>query len=305
MTELIREFASVCRREIPSADVIEDYPLGEKTTMKAGGNAALCVLPKNRDALVSALRLLRRYPVRRAVLGHGSNLVVCDSGFSGVAVRTEEVREIRISGTEVKADAGVMLSALAGAVCEAGLSGLAFASGIPGTVGGACYMNAGAYGGEMAAVLESVTCFDMRDGSVRELPASDCGYAYRHSRFMEEKDLIVLSCSLRLACGDREEIAAEMKKNRDARKEKQPLEYPSAGSFFKRCEGHFTAQMIDEAGLKGFSVGDAQISEKHAGFLINRGHASAYDIYELSEIVRLTLKNRYGVEIHREVEFLG
>ena len=305
MTDLLREFAGACRREIASAEVIEDYPLGEKTTMKAGGNAALCVLPKDRDAFLSVLRLLRRYPVRYAVLGHGSNLVVSDSGYPGAVIRTEEMKELRITGTEIRADAGVMLSALAGAACEAGLSGLEFAFGIPGTVGGACYMNAGAYGGETAAVLASVTCFDMREGTVREMPVSACRYGYRSSVFMEDREKIILSCAFRLVPGDRETISALMKKNMEARKEKQPLEYPSSGSFFKRCEGRFTAQMIDEAGLKGFSVGDAQISVKHAGFLINRGKASAHDIYELSEIVRLTLKDRYGVEIHREVEFLG
>jgi UDP-N-acetylmuramate dehydrogenase len=237
------------------------------------------------------------------VVGNGSNLLVSDEGYHGVIISTERFRKLEISGCRVNAGAGVLLSRLANAACGESLSGLEFSAGIPGTVGGAVVMNAGAYGSEIKDVLESVCILD-EEGQVRTLSGADLKLGYRTSILME-KPWIVLEAAFALTPGEEGTIRSRMEELAAQRKEKQPLEYPSAGSTFKRPEGHFAGKLIEAAGLKGFSVGGAAVSEKHAGFVINRDSATAADIYRLCREIRERVRENSGVTLELEVKLLG
>lgn len=283
-------------------DVKHDVPLSEFCTLRIGGGADYLLTPTTMEAAASLLRFLNEAGIRHLVLGKGSNLLFEDAGYRGVILHLGALREIAVDGDTLIAQAGAALSAVAMAAAKAGLSGAEFLYGIPGSVGGGVYMNAGAYGGEIGGILARVLCADDA-GNLITLTGAECEPGYRHSRFMREK-LTVLCAEFSLARGDGDAIRANMEELMRRRAEKQPLNYPSAGSTFKRYPGRFTAAMIDEAGLKGRTVGGAQVSEKHAGFLINRGGATCKDMKELIDIVRDEVERIHGVRIEREVVYI-
>ncbi len=277
--------------------------LDKFTTLRVGGPADYFAEPKSEEALLTLIKTAKEAGVPVLLLGNGSNLLVRDGGFRGLAIRLGKAfSRIERRENRLYAQAGALLSVLARQAQEASLTGLEFAQGIPGSVGGGVYMNAGAYGGELAQTVESVRVLDGE--TIREIPGNEMNFSYRHSRAMEE-GWIILGAQFRLAPGDPERIEAAMRDFASRRKEKQPLEYPSAGSFFKRPAGHFAGALIEGAGLKGLSVGGAQVSEKHAGFLINTGGATANDFLRLMERVQASVMEKYGVPLEPEVRIVG
>lgn len=278
-------------------------PMKRHTSFKVGGDAAWFAVPETVEELKAVLRACEKADMPWYVIGRGSNLLVSDCGYPGVIISTAKLDKLEIEGTTVTAGAGVSLSRAASAAYQAGLTGLEFAAGIPGSVGGACVMNAGAYGSEMKHVLKTVTVLT-RDGQVKTLLAEELELGYRTSVIPKE-GYLVLEAEMVLTEGVQEEIKAAMDDLASRRKEKQPLEYPSAGSTFKRPEGFFAGKLIEDAGLKGFSVGGAQVSEKHAGFVINKGDAKAADIYNLCKAVEQKIMEQFGVKLEMEVKMLG
>ena len=284
--------------------VTENAPMAQATTFRIGGPADLLIdLPGT--AAGPILTLCQEENIPYLFIGNGSNLLVGDKGIRGAVLRLldDGADPILLEDNRIYAPAGMQLKRLCLFAREQSLTGLEFAFGIPGTVGGALYMNAGAYGGEMVNVVESADCI-WANGEKRTLSAEELALGYRHSALMEN-DGIVLGVTLRLTPGDYDTIAATMKDLMGRRREKQPLEYPSAGSFFKRPEGYFAGKLIQDAGLKGFAVGDAQISEKHAGFVVNRGNATAADMVELCRRVQEKIMETDGVLLEPEVRFIG
>ncbi len=273
------------------------------TSFRAGGEAKWFAIPETVEELKAVLAACKKADVPWYVIGNGSNLLVSDKGFPGVIISTGKFDRLEVNGTEITVGAGVMLSKLANTAYKAGLTGLEFAAGIPGTVGGACVMNAGAYGSEMINVLKTVTVLTP-EGTVETLPAELLELGYRTS-VIPKKGYLVLEAVVSLAEGNMEESKAVMDDLAFRRKDKQPLEFPSAGSTFKRPAGHFAGKLIEDCGLKGFTVGGAQVSEKHAGFVINKGGATASDIYNLCKEVEKRVKAEFGVSLEMEVKLLG
>ena len=285
-------------------DIIKDAPMKEQTTFGAGGNAAFLVTVDNEDALIKAADLLEEAQINWFLLGNGSNILVSDSGYDGVILKLGTgFEEIRVENENIYAGGAAMLSKVAGAATAEGLTGLEFASGIPGTVGGAVTMNAGAYGGEMKDVIKSARIYFPGMG-IRTVDLKDLHFGYRHSVLKEERG-ILLSVVLGLQFGIKKDIIDKVAELARLRREKQPLEYHSAGSTFKRPEGSYAGKLIMEAGLKGYSCGDACVSEKHCGFVINKGGASASDIYEVIRTVQRRVKENSGYELEPEVILLG
>lgn len=278
-------------------------PMMKHTSFRAGGAARWFVVPETAEELKAVLAACRKADTPWYVIGNGSNLLVSDKGFPGVIISTDKFDRLEVNGTEITVGAGVMLSKLANTAYKAGLTGLEFAAGIPGTVGGACVMNAGAYGSEMINVLKSVTVLTP-EGTVETLPAEKLELGYRTS-VIPKKGYLVLEAVMSLTEGNMEESKALMDDLAFRRKDKQPLEFPSAGSTFKRPAGHFAGKLIEDCGLKGFTVGGAQVSEKHAGFVINKGGATASDIYNLCKEVEKRVKAEFGVSLEMEVKLLG
>lgn len=278
-------------------------PMSRHTTFRAGGEAEWFVMPETAEELAAVFSAAKKAGMDFYIIGNGSNLLVSDRGYDGVVISMEKYRTLEISGTDLTAGAGVPLSRMAAEALKAGLTGLEFAAGIPGTLGGAVVMNAGAYGSEIRDVLKKVTVLD-RQGQVLTLQAEELELGYRTS-CVEKKGLVVLEAEFGLKEGRAEEIRALMDELAARRREKQPLEYPSAGSTFKRPAGNFAGKLIEEAGLKGWSVGGAQVSEKHAGFVINRKDATASDIYRLCRQVQKKVMEHSGVLLELEVKFLG
>lgn len=278
-----------------------DENVAQRSNFKVGGVAALTVYPESSDELVNALRVLKAYDLRYEVLGNCSNILFGFERFEGALIFTDRIAGLRISGNRMVAGAGRSLTGMALAAAEASLSGLEFAYGIPALLGGAVYMNAGAYGGQISDVLEYSIAYDPeRDETVR---IDEHFFAYRHSIYME-RPLVCLEAGFVLSKGEEPLIRAAMRKNMDSRIEKQPLDLPSAGSYFKRPEGHFAGKLIEDCGLKGMSVGGAQVSRKHAGFIVNTGSATAEDILELEEKIKEIVMSRFGVELEREVRLI-
>ena len=281
-------------------------PLDRYTTFRVGGPAALMALPKSEGEVRLALRTAAELGVEPFFLGNGSNLLVADEGYPGFIVKLSTSVSDFVQTREVdrglEAGGAIPLPRLANAALDRGLTGLEFASGIPGSLGGAVTMNAGAYGGELCQVVESVTVMD-RQGNVEKIPNAACKFSYRHSAF-EDGSRLILSARFALQQGDRAEIKAKMDDLNARRQEKQPLEYPSAGSTFKRPQGHFAAALIDQCGLKGLTVGGAQVSEKHAGFIINAGGATCADVLALMDRVRERVLAATGVTLEPEVRLL-
>lgn len=290
-------------KECASLDYEVNVKLSAYSTFKVGGLADYVAFPKSESALCALIDYLKEENIKYCVIGNGSNLLFADEGFRGVIVVTTHLKKIRKTRNTLYAECGVSLSSLSLYAQKNGLSGLEFAFGIPGTVGGAVYMNAGAYGGEIKDVLQKSAYFDVNIGKRCELYKAGHKFGYRTSVY-DSSDHVILSAMFELTPDDPQEIRKRMDGYMAARKEKQPLEYPSAGSTFKRCEGHYTAQMIDEAGLKGLSVGGAQVSEKHAGFVINKGDATSNDIKELVGIIKKKIKEKFDVDIEEEIKYI-
>lgn len=297
--------AALCQLEkIP---VLWDEPMKNHTSFKIGGPAAALCVPKDRRQLRELVGFVQREGVDSWYIGNGSNLLVSDEGLNGVAILLDSGfdGEIEVDGTVLLAPAGKKLSAVCAAACAAGLTGLEFAYGIPGSVGGAVYMNAGAYGGEMKDRLLWVE-YLAPTGEIVRLEQEQMGLSYRHSRFMEEgmQGSCIVRAAFGLQRGEKAAIQSEMDRILNQRRQKQPLEYPSAGSTFKRPQGAFAAQLIDECGLKGFTVGGAQVSKKHAGFVINTGKATCADVLELTRQVRECVQEKTGYLLELEVRQL-
>ena len=284
--------------------ILIDEPMSRHTTFRVGGPADFFVTPKAKEEVRDVIRICKEAGMPYYIIGNGSNLLVSDAGYRGVIVQIyKEMNEVKVEGDLVKAQAGALLSGIAAKALGAELSGFEFASGIPGTIGGACVMNAGAYGGEMKDVLEFVTVLT-GEGKIIELGRNELELGYRTS-VIAKKGYIVLGAVLKLERGDGEKIKTYMDELKEKRVTKQPLEYPSAGSTFKRPEGYFAGKLIEDAGLRGFQVGGAQVSEKHCGFVINRDHATAADIMELMRQVQIRVKENSGVDLEPEVKRLG
>ena len=289
---------------IAKDSILLDEPMSRHTTFRVGGPADFFVTPKAKEEVRDVICICKEAGMPYYIIGNGSNLLVSDAGYRGVIVQIcKEMNEVKVEGDLVKAQAGALLSGIAAKALGAELSGFEFASGIPGTIGGACVMNAGAYGGEMKDVLESVTVLT-GEGKIIELGRNELELGYRTS-VIAKKGYIVLGAVLKLERGDGEKIKTYMDELKEKRVTKQPLEYPSAGSTFKRPEGYFAGKLIEDAGLRGFQVGGAQVSEKHCGFVINRDHATAADIMELMRQVQIRVKENSGVDLEPEVKRLG
>ena len=302
--EQLERLAQTLRTRRPELELREHEPMSRHTTFRIGGPARLMALPRDRKEAAAAVRAAAELGIRPFFLGNGSNLLVADGGYEGFIVKLTGLDQTRVVNRRLRAESGISLARLAMAAWGRGLTGLEFAHGIPGTLGGGVAMNAGAYGGEMSQVLTAVTFLD-EAGQVITLPAQECALTYRHSLFTDHPERLILEAEFELAQGVPTLIKIRMDELAQKRRAKQPLDQPSAGSTFKRPEGHFAAALIEQCGLKGLSVGGAQVSEKHAGFVVNRGGATAEDVLRLMEQVRERVLRDTGVELEPEVKLLG
>lgn len=283
--------------------LLENEPMSVHTTFRIGGPARYFINLTPDTPVPALLAALHRTGEPVTILGRGSNLLVRDEGIPGVVVCTLGRSRVRVEGSRILAQSGAALAQVAAAALANGLAGAEFAAGIPGSVGGAVFMNAGAYGGSMADIVTK-TAYTLPDGTEETLHGGEHGFGYRESAYKTAPERVILSAELQLRNGDPAEIRAKMEDFAMRRRDKQPLEFPSAGSTFKRPEGHFAGKLIEDCGLKGFSVGGAQVSEKHAGFLINRGGATADDMRRLIEEVQARVLSASGVELECEVQLL-
>ncbi|MGX8704606.1 MAG: UDP-N-acetylmuramate dehydrogenase [Lachnospiraceae bacterium] len=289
---------------LPKGKVLSEEPLRLHTTFRVGGPAELYVRPGDEEELIRAVSICRGADTPLFILGNGSNILASDKGFRGVVIEIgRSMSGILVDGERILAGAGATLAAIAREALLASLDGLAFAAGIPGTLGGACVMNAGAYDHEMKDVLESVRLV-FPDGQIREMSPAQLHFTYR-STDIPALGAIVTGASFRLVRGDAEIIRARMEELREQRQEKQPLDLPSAGSTFKRPQGDFAGRLIEAAGLRGYSVGEAMVSEKHCGFVVNRGRAASKDIARVITHVQKTVLDMFGVLLEPEVRYLG
>ena len=289
---------------VAAENILLEEPMHKHTTFRVGGPAEVFVTVENKEQLEKIIKYLNLVERPYFILGNGSNLLVGDKGYRGVIIRLGgEFNTLNTEGTLLTAGASVLLSAAAREAMENGVTGMEFASGIPGSIGGGVKMNAGAYDGEMRQIVESVQVM-YKDGSILDLDNETMEFGYRNS-VIKNRPYVVLQVSLRLQPGNREEILARMNELAARRKEKQPLEFASAGSTFKRPEGYFAGKLIMDSGLRGARIGGAQISEKHCGFVINDGTATAADIAELIQEVSETVKEKFGVTLEPEVILLG
>ena len=284
--------------------ILMEEPMKKHTTFRLGGPADFFLCPSDVNQIPEIIHICREEGIPWFVLGNGSNLLVSDQGYRGVVIQIyKNMNQITVEGTRIYAQAGALLSAVSKKAMEAGLTGMEFASGIPGTLGGAAVMNAGAYGGEMKDILVSVTVLT-DEGEQKVLKAEELNLGYRTS-IIKERGYIVLDGVLQLQAGNRDAIKTRMEELKVQRVTKQPLEYPSAGSTFKRPEGYFAGKLIEDSGLKGYRLGGAQVSEKHCGFVINRDHATADDLYRLFQYIKDVVKEKFQVDMELEVELIG
>ena len=281
----------------------ENEPLSSHSTMRVGGPAALAAFPTDGKELSALIAKAKEAGVRHIIVGNASNILFSDRGFDGLVIFTTAMRSVVWNGASVTAACGASLTGLSAAATKRGLSGLEFAFGIPGTIGGAVYMNAGAYGSQVSAVL-TASDYLTRDGKILTRNADEHKFGYRTSVYRSTDD-VILSAEFTLTPGDPEAIAAKAKQNMDSRRSKQPLEFPNAGSVFKRPEGAFPGALIEQAGLKGLRIGGAEISEKHANFIINRGNATADDILRLTETAQNTVYQKFGIHLETEIIYIS
>lgn len=284
-------------------EIRKNEPMSRHTTFRIGGSAALYLIPQSVGALTDLCGMIRETGARYYILGNGSNVLFDDKGFDGAVISMSALSNISADGTIITAEAGAQLMNVCKKSRDAGLAGMEFAYGIPGSVGGAVYMNAGAYGGETAHILRESAYLDLSDLTVHTIPLAEHSYGYRESIY-KHNNFIILSAAFELQKGNSEEISAQMNDYMNRRITKQPLDYPSAGSVFKRYPGRFTGQMIEEAGLKGYTIGGAQVSEKHAGFIINRGGATAADVLALIEHIKKVILDRFGCALECEMIYV-
>lgn len=281
-----------------------DEPLKNHTTFKIGGNCIALIEPREVSDIVETIKICRENNIKFFVIGNGSNLLVPDEGYNGVIIKLKgEFSTIQVEGEYLIVNSGAKLSEVYTVAYENSLTGFEFASGIPGTIGGAIYMNAGAYGGEMKDIVESVEVLDLDNFELRELKNEELEFSYRKS-IIQRKNYIVTIIKLKLQKGNKEEINAVYEDLRERRNSKQPLNFGSAGSTFKRPEGHFASKLIEDAGLKGYHINDAWVSEKHSGFIVNKGNASFKEVMELIEYVQNVVFEKFGVKLETEVRIL-
>ena len=295
------------RRQLPGLEILEQEPMSLHCSFRTGGPVRAFAAPDSVTSFAKVLSILKDRRLAPYILGNGTNVVFPDEGESCLFVlSTEKLQRLfLLPDGSVYAEAGVSLAHLASFALEQELAGLEFASGIPGTVGGGAVMNAGAYGGELKDVLQSVVLYYLQDQSLYEMTADQCAFGYRSSYFQKTPGCVILSAVFSLRQGSREEIAGKMKELNARRREKQPLELPSAGSAFRRPEGHYAAALIEECGLKGYRIGGAQVSEKHAGFIVNTGNATSKDLYDLLVHVRNTVYREKGIPLEPEIILLS
>ena len=297
-TNYIEELKNICNT------VLLNEPMSLHTSFRTGGPAEVFIKAESTENIINAINIAKKYNKRYIITGNGSNILVKDGGIDGIVINIgNEMSGIKCDGTEIYAQAGAMLSSLASAVADEELTGLEFASGIPGTVGGAVFMNAGAYDGEIKDVIEYADVIDS-EGNVQRLTRDELELSYRHS-VIADKNMIVVGAMFRLNKGIKKDITDKMADFAKRRRDKQPLNYPSAGSTFKRPEGYFAGKLIEDSGLKGKTIGGAQVSEKHAGFVVNIGNATSGDIITLMEFCIETVYNKFGVKLEPEVRILG
>ena len=292
----------ILTKDIPNSEVYLNEPMSKHTSFKIGGNADIYVKAKNVEDIKYIINYVKNKKIPLTVLGNGSNLLVRDNGIRGITMQID-LQEIIVEDVKVTVGAGVKLGALATVIQKNELTGFEFAAGIPGTIGGAVRMNAGAYGSEFMNIVTQVTCIT-REGLIKELLKDNLEFSYRHSRFTDS-DEIILSATLELEKGKTEEIKNRMNELLTARKTKQPLEFPSAGSTFKRGSDFYASKIIEEAGLKGYKIGGAQVSEKHSGFVVNVGNATAKDVLNLTDYVKKVVFEKFGKKLELEVEVVG
>jgi len=297
-------FIEACRKFLKPEQLLLDAPMREHTTFEIGGPADCLLKPASMEETQQILRLVKEYDLPLTFVGNGSNMLVSDKGIRGVVVNfADTFNAIQVEGTKMTVGAGALLKDIAEAAAQHSLAGLEFACGIPGSIGGAVFMNAGAYGGETKSVVKAVRAVN-RDGEVKTYGLDELELGYRHSIFQTNGEAIV-EVELELTPGSEEEIRASIADFTQRRESKQPLEMPSAGSTFKRPEGYFAGTLIDQTGLKGLSVGGAQVSTKHAGFVVNKGGATAADVINLIHEVQKRVKEAHGVELQPEVRLIG
>ncbi|MBQ7669478.1 MAG: UDP-N-acetylmuramate dehydrogenase [Clostridia bacterium] len=302
ITDKYSELISYLDKE--KIEYLVDEPMSNHTSFRIGGPAKIFVSPRI-ETFPELLQKISKHGINRFVLGKGSNVLFDDEGFDGAVISTLNLDSVDLNGRVIMCAAGCSLTALSRFALDNSLSGLSFAYGIPGSVGGAVYMNAGAYNGEISYVLSGSDYVDTNTFTVHHLGREEHCFSYRHSSYKDHPERIIISAEFTLKDGDANVIKAEMDDFMERRRTKQPLEYPSAGSVFKRYPGRYTAQMIDEAGLKGASVGGAEVSVKHAGFIINKGGATSGDVKELVALIEKTIKEKFGIEIEREIIYIG
>ena len=294
----IEELKSICNT------VLLNEPMSLHTSFRTGGPAEVFIKAESTENIISAIDIAKKYNKQYIITGNGSNILVKDGGIDGIVINIgNEMSKIKCDGTKIYAQAGAMLSALATAAADEELTGLEFASGIPGTVGGAVFMNAGAYDGEIKDIIEYADVIDS-EGNTHRLIKDELELSYRHS-VIAEKNMIVVGAMFNLNKGIKKNITDKMADFAKRRRDKQPLNYPSAGSTFKRPEGYFAGKLIEDSGLKGKTVGGAQVSEKHAGFVVNIGNATSSDIIALMDGCIETVYNKFGVKLEPEVRILG
>lgn len=298
----IEEIYKILTKEIRNSTVYKNEPMSKHTSFKIGGNADIYIKATTIEDIQCILKFVNENNILLTIIGNGSNILVKDQGIRGITVQID-IQEINIQETTVVAGAGVKLGVLGSILQKNELTGFEFASGIPGTIGGAVRMNAGAYGGEFSNIIEKVTCIS-RDGIIRERTKEELEFSYRHSVFMNT-DEIILSATLKLEKGNSIEIKSKMDELMLARKTKQPLELPSAGSTFKRGSDFYASKIIEEAGLKGYKIGGAQVSEKHAGFVVNISQATAKDVLDLTDYIKKIVYEKFEKKLELEIEIVG
>ena len=282
----------------------KNVPLAFHTTFKIGGPAKYFYTAKTKEDLIKAIKVAKKINLPFFILGGGSNLLVSDKGFEGVVIKVGSTK-YEVKNRQVFSEAGILLSDLVRITLENNLSGLEWATGIPGTLGGAIRGNAGAFGKSMKDIIKRVEVFDTRTGKIKILKNKDCQFDYRESILKKNKNLIILSAKIELKKGERKKIDNQIKENLDYRKKTQPLGFLSAGSVFKNPPGHFAGELIEKCGLKGRKIGEAQISKKHANFILNLGNAKTRDVKKLISLIKERIKEKFGLELEEEIEFLG
>lgn len=297
------EILGFLKQNFKENQLLFNEPMKNHTSFKIGGNADVLILPEALEEIEKLIKYFNENNFSYFVMGNGTNLLVSDKGFRGAIIKlAKNFSDIRVEGDKIIAQSGAFLSKIANTALNNSLTGFEFASGIPGSLGGGVCMNAGAYGGELKDILKSITVLDK--GVIKTLSCEEAELEYRNSRILKEK-MVVLEAEIQLQKGDKEKISSTMKELKEKRNEKQPVEMPSAGSTFKRPEGYFAGKLIQDSGLRGFSVGGAQISEKHCGFVVNKGGATCNDVLELCDKVKEIVYDKFGVTLEREIRVLG